>query len=246
MSKRGAFERSFIEEGYAFIRGGFDRARVQPLRSLVDTALADDGCHGGWSVRQWTVAEHPEIDHLLSPAVRQGIDKLLRPAKWSLEKTFGFPTREPVDIDWPEWHVDGSWFARRLTSSEKVLHPVFFLSDVNKDDSPTLLLPRSHALGARIVARFEPRGITATELSKQLRCELEGYSPIEATGQTGDVLLMHPLLAHSINPRRPRSRRYLATVAVKSLSPIQLTGRAAGLSPYALTLSCTSRSRSTQ
>lgn len=109
--------------------------------------------------------------------------------------------------------------------------PIFLWQDVGSSDSPTLLVPGSHRAVAKLIACFEPDGISGADIVSRVHTELTVDAVTEATGAAGDVFVCHPFLAHTINPAGPSAPRLISNVAVHGSKPLTLTGSLSDLTP---------------
>ncbi|MCE2435689.1 MAG: phytanoyl-CoA dioxygenase family protein, partial [Candidatus Latescibacteria bacterium] len=101
------------------------------------------------------------------------------------------------------WHKDGNFFRHFLDSPEQGLLTVVVWDDVLPNSGGTYLAPDS----VPKVARFlydHPEGLEPGSFGKMIEgCE----EFVEATGNAGDVYLIHPYMLHSAAPNpsgRPR------------------------------------------
>jgi hypothetical protein len=112
-----------------------------------------------------------------------------------------------------------------------VLSPIFLWDDVGPDDGPTLLAPGSHLRVARLLRDAEPDGVPGDEIGRFFHGRLQVDATIAATGTAGDVIICHPLLAHSVNPLGPSGPRYISNIAVHGFAPLNIDPAIARLAP---------------
>ncbi|KAI0527801.1 dihydrofolate reductase-like domain-containing protein [Xylaria bambusicola] len=119
--------------------------------------------------------------------------------------------------DLPQWHVDGDFFVHYLDSPEQALLVIPLFTDIVPRGGGTVIFPK----GIDIVAKWlhahpegmspwmQPRGSDTFKTEKyqwykDLLKDVPEEDFIEATGDVGDVYLLHPLMMHvaSSNPLR--------------------------------------------
>lgn len=120
---------------------------------------------------------------------------------------------EPPSPRLPGWHVDGTWFRHYLDSPEQGLLTIPLWSEVVHQGGATLVATDSIGPVARFLADHpegimpasaddgEPAGFPYSDLTAQCT------DFIEATGDVGDVYLLHPLVLHTMSQNilwRPR------------------------------------------
>jgi hypothetical protein len=219
----------FVEDGYVALRGAVSLEVATEISHAAASFVPNDAAEC-WTLGRASLSESPVLEGAVSPAVRRAFDLLAGDGRWQIAREWGFPIRLPGAVK-PAWHIDGDWFTHHLTSAEQVLTPIFLWQDVGSFDSPTLLAPGSHRAVAKLIARFEPDGISGAEIVSVVHAELKVDAVIEATGVAGDVFVCHPFLAHSINPAGPSTPRLISNVAVHGSKPLALTGSLSDLTP---------------
>jgi hypothetical protein len=174
----------------------------------------------------------PVLVRALTRSVRDAFDSLVGDGRWHLAANWGFPTRLPgPGGSAVGWHIDGDWFGHHLTSGEQVLSPIFLWDDVGPGDGPTFLAVGSHHAVARLLSDAEPGGVPGEEIGRFLHRRLQVSETVAATRTAGDVIVCHPLLAHSVNPIGPSGPRYISNIAVHGYTQLNLDPAAAELSP---------------
>ena len=146
--------------------------------------------------------------------------------KDSLIVNLGTPEGEGKPLD-PKalggWHVDGDFFVHYLDSPEQALLVTPLFTDIAPGGGGTVICPEAIAKVAKhlhdhpegVSPRMVPRGQAHFVADPQREKDLSWFNNtacscnnfVEATGQIGDVYLMHPLMLHSASSnslRRPR------------------------------------------
>ncbi|OCL08421.1 hypothetical protein AOQ84DRAFT_40665 [Glonium stellatum] len=133
------------------------------------------------------------------------------------------------------WHVDGDFFIHYLDSPEQALLVIPLFTDISPGGGGTMLCPgaikrvakhlEAHPEG--VSPRMTPRALNPSmeqektglswfnELAKQ--CKEEGF--VEATGEVGDVYLLHPLMLHSASNNALRVPRIITNPPVSLRQP---------------------------
>ena len=141
----------------------------------------------------------------------------------------------PAQLD--NWHVDGDFFVHFLDSPEQALLVIPVFSDIAPSGGATYVAPQGIDLVARYLAAH-PEGVLPAKLSFVPTDSAAKYpddpradpgfwshldvvrqhctSFVELTAQTGDVVLLHPLMMHSA------SKNYLRVPRVITNPPVGL------------------------
>lgn len=133
--------------------------------------------------------------------------------------------------DLPEWHVDGDFFVHYLDSPEQGLLVTPLFTDIVPNGGGTYICPEAIPKVARhlydhpegVSPRMTPRGEPDFQEEKDLSffcgvaksCE----NFVEATGQLGDVYLMHPLMLHAPSSNALRRVRIITNPPVSLKEP---------------------------
>ena len=143
-------------------------------------------------------------------ALAGGEDRLEHPARWS--DAFIVNLGERATEEWrpaspksPGWHVDGDFFLHFLDSREQALLILVLWTDVVHQGGPTYLATDSVPVISRYLADH-PEGVEPNGFHFTARvAECSQFA--EATGEAGDVFLVHPFTLHATSQnilRRPR------------------------------------------
>ena len=151
------------------------------------------------------------------------------------------PAVPPAELD--NWHVDGDFFVHFLDSPEQALLVIPVFSDILPGGGATYIAPQGIDHVARYLAAH-PEGVLAGKLAFVPTTSLNtsndpraapGYfshpemvrahctSFVELTAQTGDVVLLHPLMPHSASKNRLRVPRVITNPPVALRAPFSFS-----------------------
>ncbi|KZT53883.1 hypothetical protein CALCODRAFT_500529 [Calocera cornea HHB12733] len=124
----------------------------------------------------------------------------------------------PRDLD--NWHVDGDWFQHFLDSPEQALLVIPLFADIKPKGGATYIAPD----GIQHVAKYlldHPEGTYPASGGgfkfKELIPKCNEF--VEASGNKGDVYLLHPLMLHSASRNHLRIPRLITNPAVSVKEP---------------------------
>jgi hypothetical protein len=211
----------FIELGHVVVRDAFPRSVAARVRALIWKELK---LHpeepSGWTKSLIHLHENfsgEPFDAAYTPRVTGAFDDLMGEGRWVRNFVLGwwpvaFPGFEKPPWKAPNdgWHIDGSHFHHHLTSREQGLLPIFIFSDIGSGDGGTALSERSHHITARILSDAEPDGLGMSELTRRVNLHPNARAKVvEATGNAGDVVLIHPFLLHGRSPNTGPHVRFI-------------------------------------
>lgn len=217
----------FMSDGYAKIEQAAPRGVADAARAALWQQLGmspDDPA--GWSEPvRWAadlMGQGPFGELARSPVLAQALDCVCGAEGWLPRGSLGnIPVRFPVapPHDDRGWHIDantpqpdGSW---AVTGRPHTLLLLTLLSEVGPDDAPTRIRAGSHRDVARVLG---PDPLELAEMGP-LVDEASAQRPVvHATGQPGDMYLVHPFTVHAADEHRGRTPRFMAQ------GPVQLTG----------------------
>ncbi len=139
-----------------------------------------------------------------------------RAARWATSRfasrcrrqsTTAAGTSTPTPL-WP----DGSW---GVSGRPQTLLLLTLLSDVGPDDAPTRIRIGSHRDVAAVLSA-EP--VTFEQAGRLVDEATSGREVAHATGEPGDMYLVHPFTAHAADVHRGVTPRFMAQ------APVVLTG----------------------
>ncbi|KAI5926600.1 hypothetical protein F4810DRAFT_546395 [Camillea tinctor] len=221
------------------------RARTHmPSHQIFDSAA--------FAPRAWAaICELCGGEDRIDPASRQWRDSFivnLGSPEQEVEEEEEEVEENPRDLE--NWHVDGDFFVHYLDSPEQALLVIPLFSDVPpRGAGATMLCPaaiprvarwlREHPAGVspRMVPRGEPGFPDAPNPAWYREVvgavgDQEGAF-VEASGQVGDVFLLHPLMVHSAT-KNPRRHIRVITNPPVSLRAPHCFDRARGQGEYSL------------
>ncbi|EJU02189.1 hypothetical protein DACRYDRAFT_21927 [Dacryopinax primogenitus] len=122
--------------------------------------------------------------------------------------------------DLPDWHADGDFFLHFLDSPEQALLVIPLFSDIRPSGGATFIAPEGVGHVARKLADH-PEGLQPGLGDKPDQFDFLALMRqcdefVEATGEVGDVYLLHPLILHCA------SRNSLRDVRVITNPPVSL------------------------
>ncbi|KAK4158010.1 WD40-repeat-containing domain protein [Chaetomidium leptoderma] len=164
------------------------------------------------------------------------IDPTCRQWRDSLIVNLGSPDKagKPVPPkDLPEWHVDGDFFVHYLDSPEQGLLVTPLFTDIVPNGGGTFICPEAipkvaqhlYAHPEGVSTRMTPRGEPGFQEEKDLTwfcnvaksCTDDNF--VEATGEVGDVYLLHPLMLHAVSSNALRKVRIITNPHVALNKP---------------------------
>lgn len=230
-------EAAFLEEGYVIVREAFSPDTAVRLLPFVWARLAENPNDR----RTWTrpgvqveeVIEEGPTSEIFTPRFCHSVDDLVGAGRWTTRHGFGWvvlrlpgfhpqPWRPPTS----GWHVDGTHFQHHITSREQGLVGIEMLTNIAPGGGGTAIRVGSHKIVARALYASEPRGLSYGEL-RTLAESIDGLPVVEATGRAGDVLWMHPHLAHARSPNTRDSVRIIANRCIVLNEPLNLSRKVA-------------------
>lgn len=133
--------------------------------------------------------------------------------------------------DLPEWHVDGDFFVHYLDSPEQGLLVTPLFTDIVPNGGATFICPEAIPKVAKhlyehpegVSPRMTPRGEPGFTEEKDLEwfCNMAKSCDnfVEATGEVGDVYLLHPLMLHAPSSNALRRVRIITNPPVSLREP---------------------------
>ncbi|KAI1878189.1 uncharacterized protein JN550_000371 [Neoarthrinium moseri] len=237
----------FLKHGYIRLTNCFTRAQAAEVTSGVWTRLGmspDDKTT--WTKPRVNMPSHRTFDVAeFAPRAWAAICELCggqeridedRSRLWrdSLIVNLGSPEGEgrptpPRSLD--NWHVDGDFFVHYLDSPEQGLLVIPLFTDIRPQGGGTVICPDAiprvagwlHEHPDGVSPRMVPRGHPdfARERNLEWYCDVvQGCEAfVEATGQVGDVYLLHPLMMHSASNNALREVRIITNPPVSLREP---------------------------
>ncbi|CAG8897629.1 unnamed protein product [Penicillium egyptiacum] len=159
-------------------------------------------------------------------------------ATWNdaLIVNLGSPESEgtwPHPADLPGWHVDGDFFIHFLDSPEQALLVIPLFTDIQDRAGGTMICPQAMKSVAQHLYNH-PEGVTPYMYPRgqepaENAADTPFYSDIvkncsefhQMTGKVGDVILLHPLMCHSISVNSLRHPRVITNPPVSLKLPFK-------------------------
>jgi len=223
----------FLAKGYVVIHDCFSREQASELTDQIWTRLgydADD--RSTWAQPSIHMPSHQRFDvQTFAPKAWAaacdligGEDRVALPYQWgdgfivNLSEGADRPW-EPASARSPGWHKDGDFFRHFLDSPEQGLLTLVLWSDVRHQGGATFVAADSVGPVARYLAE-RPEGVLPTEFDVP---SLVGQCTefVEATGQVGDVYLLHPFVLHAKAQNTLRIPRYITNPPIHLREPMR-------------------------
>jgi hypothetical protein len=218
----------------AFVSDGYVKVVRAAPRNVADAVRAELWMQLGLSPNdpdQWSApvmwasdmtGDGPFGELARSPRLAAALDGICGTGGWMPRGALGnIPVRFPVapPNDDRGWHIDantpqpdGSWV---VTGRPHTVLLLTLLSEVGPDDAPTRIRAGSHHDVARVLSD-EP--VALAEMGRIVD-EASAARPVAyATGEPGDMYVVHPFTAHAADEHRGRTPRFMAQ------APVALTG----------------------
>ncbi|HZM78569.1 MAG TPA: hypothetical protein VFC19_22815 [Candidatus Limnocylindrales bacterium] len=222
----------FVEWGYVAIRGCFSREAAQRYTSTIWTRLGyapEDPAT--WAEPSIHMPSHRSIDiRTFAPKAWGAVCDLLggaqriQPYEWNdafivnLWQGGERPWR-PASPESPGWHKDGDFFRHFLDSPEQGLLTLVLWSDVAHQGGATFVAADSVGPVARFLADH-PEGVYPQSFPyPELVARCGDF--VEATGEVGDVYLLHPFILHAKAQNVLRVPRYITNPPVHLVEPMR-------------------------
>jgi hypothetical protein len=223
---------AFMSAGYVKIENAAPRSVADEARALLWRRLGlspDDP--DGWSAPvRWTsdmTGQGPFGDLIRSPDLAAALDAVCGRGGWVPRGSLGnIPVRFPVSPpdDDRGWHVDantplpdGTW---TVSGRPHTVLLLTLLSEVSVTDAPTRIRVGSHHDVARVLG---PDPVELAEMGRLVDEASAGRAVVHATGEPGDMYLVHPFTVHAADEHRGSTPRFMAQAPVMLTSPLTPT-----------------------
>jgi hypothetical protein len=222
----------FMATGYAklensALRSVADEARALLWRQLGLSPLDRDG----WSESvRWAsdmTGHGPFAELVRSPKLAAALDTVCGRGGWVPRGSVGnIPVRFPVSPpnDDRGWHVDantpqpdGTW---AVSGRPHTVLLLTLLSEVGPSDAPTRIRVGSHRDVARVLG---PDPVDLAEMGRLVDAASAERPVARATGEPGDMYLLHPFTVHAADEHRGSKPRFMAQAPVMLTSPLTPT-----------------------
>ena len=225
----------FIEEGYVHLPEAFPRKIALEIRKFVlERAGVIEEDPKTWKQHFHHLAQSFRGEPFMSaysPRYNAALDDLMGEGRWEPLDCMGwwpmiFPGHDQGE--WRpnarSWHVDGSEFHHHLDSPEQGMLPIFIFGDIGPGDGGTAFAPRSHKVTARALHFSEPAGLSAHHVSSPAKAAVDSFKALEAQGQAGDVMLLHPFMLHAVSTNVGKKIRLICNPATHFRERMNVTG----------------------
>jgi hypothetical protein len=131
------------------------------------------------------------------------------------------------------WHVDGDFFVHYLDSPEQGLLVIPLFTDIQPDGGGTFICPEAiprvarhlhdhpEGVSPRMVPRAESDFTKERNLAWFNNVAATSTHFVEATGKTGDVYLLHPLMLHTASSNALRNVRIITNPPIHMREPFE-------------------------
>jgi hypothetical protein len=220
----------------AFISDGFVRVPKAVPRDIADAAraalwddleLSPDEPTGWIAPVRWTAdltGQGPFAAIVRSSVLAAALDVICGVHGWRPLGALGnIPVRFPVfpPADDRGWHIDantpmpdGAW---SVTGRPHTVLLLTLLSEVGPDDAPTRIRVGSHVDVGRVLGH-EP--VEFVEMGRLVDRASAGREVVCATGDPGDMYIVHPFTVHAADEHRGRAPRFMAQSPVVLSEPL--------------------------
>lgn len=220
---------AFISDGFAKVEQAAPRSVADAARNMLwqQLGLSPDEPEGWSAPVRWAsdLTGHGPFGELArSTALAAALDQICGVGRWQPRGSLGnIPVRFPVSPPGDDrgWHIDantpqadGSW---AVTGRPHTVLVLTLLSDVGQGDAPTRIRVGSHRDVARVLG---PDPLELAEMGR-LVDDASAERPVaHATGQPGDMYVVHPFTAHAADEHRGATPRFMAQGPVVLSSPL--------------------------
>ncbi|AIE86722.1 hypothetical protein [Fimbriimonas ginsengisoli] len=222
----------FLRKGYVKIEGAFERETAEEWTRTCFRRLGYDmEDKSTWVERRIHMGgdHYVEVEQF-APRVFDAMCDLLgeerigTPVRWSdhFIVNLGVGAEEPwqpASPSTPGWHKDGDFFRHFLDSPEQGLLVFVNWTDVVHQGGPTYIATDSVPVIAKFLAD-RPEGVLPGEFNfRELVGQCKEFE--EATGQAGDVYLLHPYMLHAASQNPLRLIRVITNPPVHLKEPMR-------------------------
>ena len=239
----------FLQHGWIKIPNCFSREASREITSTVWTRLGmDPKDKSTWHTERTNMPSHGTfLGSEFAPKAWAGICQLLGGEERIAEHNRTWNDGWIVNLGTEEghgksvtgnqlkgWHVDGDFFVHYLDSPEQGLLVIPLFTDIQTGGGGTFICPDAIPVVAKYLYEH-PKGVTPRFTPREQNPKLEveatldwfnnlaaSFPPekfVEATGQIGDVYLLHPLMLHSASNNMLRIPRIITNPPVSLREP---------------------------
>jgi len=217
---------AFMAEGFLKIEHAAPRSAADAARAMLwrQLGLSPDEPEQWSAPVRWTAdmtGQGPFGELARSPALAAALDQICGTGGWLPRGCLAniavrFPVSPPDDDR--GWHIDantpqpdGSW---AVTGRPHTVLVLTLLSEIGPADAPTRLRAASHRDVAPVLG---PDPVDMAEMGRMVDDASAKRPVVYATGEPGDMYVLHPFTVHAADEHRGRTPRFMAQ------SPVMLT-----------------------
>ncbi|KAI3336382.1 hypothetical protein HD806DRAFT_473486 [Xylariaceae sp. AK1471] len=238
----------FLQNGYLKLTNCFTREQAAEVCEGVWTRLGMSPTDKStWTRERTNMPSHRTFDaSIFAPKAWSAICELCggeeriapKSKEWrdSLIVNLGTAENEGRSMaprDLPGWHVDGDFFVHYLDSPEQALLVIPLFTDIVPQGGGTVICPPGVGLIADWLYRH-PQGVSPWMRPREdedfrkeknlswygrLLRDMPDEKFVEATGNVGDVYLLHPLMMHSASDNALRRVRIITNPPISLKEP---------------------------
>ena len=188
-------------------RGIFPRELAEAILPRVwERVQIDPNNPSSWTqqflILQEVISDEP-IPQIFQDRYQEIIDDLCGASRWDASNGLGYWPITFPNFSGDPWSPSGNWHVDH-TADERYFNPpklgliaLHFFSDIAPNGGGTAIRVASHKHVARVLAKAGPEGLPEMEFSRCAVAATRHLTYVEATGQMGDVLFLHPFSVHS-------------------------------------------------
>jgi hypothetical protein len=205
----------FIDRGYCVVKSAFSKETAHACREWMWEKMERDHGVTKHNTPEWPVKlpigecygkemGSPWAD-VYTKSLERAIDEICGENQtgeygcgwWMI--TFPQQSESP-DADWKptgSWHIDGQHYNHYPYCREIGCTPIMYFSDVHRNWGGTAVAEGSHHHAARILRQKGLKGIQSNDMTAEIQSSGVKFNIVELTGESGDVIMMHPLVVHA-------------------------------------------------
>lgn len=214
----------FMANGYAKVEQAAPRHVADAARAVLwrQLGLSPDDRDSWREPVRWAcdlTGQGPFGELVRSPVLAAALDAICGTGGWVPRGSLGnVPVRFPVSPpnDDRGWHIDantpqpdGSW---AVTGRPHTVLLLTLLSEVGPDDAPTRIRAGSHHDVPRVLG---PDAVELAEMGRLVDDVSADRAVVHATGEPGDMYVVHPFTLHAADEHRGSTPRFMAQAPVE-------------------------------
>jgi hypothetical protein len=220
----------FLRDGYVMVPNAFARPVAAAIAEMAWEASPFEAADPSTWDRELTVVQQSlkggPADLLYTPQVVGALDDLLGKGRYNMPSGTGYLVMNLPGFATPPWrtlgeHVDGTHFLHHLDTPEQGLVLLFLYTDQQPQGGGTSICVGSHRVTAQVLADAAPEGLSCGQLSGRVIAAATDLPRIEASGNAGDMLIMHPFTLHGSSSNLSVVPRIAGNVCISLQRPMQ-------------------------